>query len=282
MAKITPQNVLVVGATGNTGKYIVKMLLDSESPQHQVTVIVRSKTKMLKILQYLSTSNHDIMDKKDNVLMKCPTNLTIVEVSDFLNEKELSNEKLQSLLKDCTAVVSCLGHTMDMKGLWGYPKSLVTDTVKRLTTNMPSTAKFILMNSDGVSHPDGISDPLRSYTERTIIFLLRYLINPHYDNEQAAKYLYDNRDGGNGGCKIKNFVVVRPTDLIDSDETSEYTIYMKQHGSLFGSGVVSRINVATFMVNELILDVNGNYQTKYNQQFPIIYNKENESENEES
>merc|ERR1712154_564300 len=103
---------------------------------------------------------------------------------------------------------------------------------------MPSSCKFILMGSDGVAHP---KDPKRGFAERSVIFLLRYLIPPHADNEQAAAYVLKNTSF--------DWAVVRPTNLVNEDEaTGKYTITEQVETPLFGDQTVSRNNVAHFMV----------------------------------
>ena len=54
------------------------------------------------------------------------------------------------------AIVSCLGHNMSFKGIFGKPRRLVTDATKRLCTAIKagepeSTVKYILMNTVGNS-----------------------------------------------------------------------------------------------------------------------------------
>lgn len=101
---------------------------------------------------------------------------------------------------------------------------------------------FILMGSDGVVNPNG-QDDVGPFSESSIIFLIRYLVPPHSDNEGAAAYLY-NQVGESSGLK---WTVVRPTDLIDAD-VSDYELFEKQQGGLFGSGTATRANVAHAMV----------------------------------
>ena len=236
MTSDSAKKVLVVGATGATGKHVVQMLLDKGQKVH---VIARSKDKMLSLLK-----EKDYGD-----------NLSVTEAS-FL---DLTEEQLQEKTKDCQAVVSCLGHTLDFSGLFGHPRRLVTDAAKRLTTAMPDGSRFILMGSDGVSHPDGTTDKVRSHPERMLLFLLRSLLPPHADNEAAALYMHQHRD--------LDWVVVRPTDLID-DDVSKYSLFAAPTGSLFGSGMVAtRANVADFMVN---LIVNEEKWGKYKHQMPVL------------
>lgn len=209
-------------------------------------VIVRSKERMRSLLESGNVGNR----------------LDITEASF----SSLTDQQVRDHVQGCQAVVSCLGHNMTFRGIWGKPRRLVTDAVQRLTSAMATTngnAKFILMGSDGVSHPDGITDDKRSVGERTILSLLRCLVPPHSDNEEAAAHLYRTV-----GTSVE-WSVVRPTDLING-EASAYQLYHKPPGSLFGGGAVTRANVATFMV-ELILD--PNIWNEYKHKMPVIHNK---------
>lgn len=217
---------LVVGATGATGRHVVQQLLDLDRP---VRVIVRSKARMLEALH----------DKS-----KAEKLLTVKEASLL----DLSDDELQHEVDQVDAVVSCLGHNLTFKGIWGKPRRLVTDTVQRLTIMLAASKtkkKFLLMSSDGVTHP---ADDQRSRTERFVLFLLRHLVPPHADNEQAAAYLLNAVGTGN-----MEWVAIRPTDLIDGDAT-EYKLMDKPPGGLFGDGVATRANVAKCMVDMITDD----------------------------
>jgi len=191
---------------------------------------------------------------------------------------DLSDDELERLVDGTDGVVSCLGHNMDFKGLFGQPRRLVTDATRRLTTALTKVSeknkkpsKFVLMGSEGVAHPDGKTDDLRNAPERTIIFLLRYLIPPHADNEQAASYLYNTVGTSNNQVE---WVVIRPTDLIDAPDASEYVLLDKPKGSLFGSGATAtRANVAKSMVDLLADEKMWN---KYKYRMPVLHDAEGE------
>jgi nucleoside-diphosphate-sugar epimerase len=235
--------VLVVGATGATGKHVVQMLLDNKNLS--VKVICRSKEKLMELL------------KEDQDYYEDRLSVTEAPVLD------LSDAQLKEQTQDCQAVVSCLGHNLDFSGIWGAPRDLVTQATQRLTTSMPDSCKFILMGSNGVSHPDGTTDPERPLMERVVLTIVRYMIPPHADNESASAYLYEHQD--------IEWCVARPTDLIDADEVSDYELSDSQTGPLFGDKTATRANVAHFMV-ELVTK-----QEKwdvYNHKMPILWDKE--------
>jgi len=54
--------------------------------------------------------------------------ITILET----NILQLSDNVVADYIKDCDAVASCLGHNISLKGIFGYPKYLVTDSVMKL------------------------------------------------------------------------------------------------------------------------------------------------------
>lgn len=240
------QKILVAGATGATGKHVVQMMLDGG---HTVVAVVRSKDTMMSLL------------KKDTDTSR----LQIHEASIL----DVSHEDLVSLTKDCSAVVSCLGHNLTFSGIFYKPRRLVTEAAKRLTAAMPSSCKFILMGSDGVAHPN---DPKRSVGVRVVLFLLRNLIPPHADNEDAAAYLYNYHNF--------DWTVVRPTDLINEDDASGiYKVTDQVETPLFGDQTISRNNVAHFMVQ---LMTHKEMYVKYNHKMPVIVGLQKQKEEKES
>lgn len=144
--------VLVVGASGATGRQLVHQLLLYEN---KVKVIVRSKENVPKS-----------WDKDKNLDM---ITASLLE----LNEKELIE-----YTADCDAIASCLGHNMTFKGIYGQPRKLVSEATKRLCDavifNKPKNrVKFVLMNSSGVKNSD-LNEPI-SLSQKIIVGLLRLL-----------------------------------------------------------------------------------------------------------
>lgn len=241
------KTVLVVGATGATGKHVVQQLLDKG---HTVKAVVRSKERMEGLLSSDAS--------------KYGERLSLTEASLL----DLTDDELKALVEGTNAVVSCLGHTMDFKGLWGKPRRLVTDATKRLTgaiTAKEPSSKFILMGSNGVANPNG-QDDKRPALERALLWTLRYTIPPHADNEQAAQYVY------NLGTEA-NLVwsVVRPSDLIDGPVT-EYDLETKPRPGLFSPGSpATRSNVADCMVNMIL---NDSVWEQWKFKMPCLYDKD--------
>ena len=240
-------NVLVLGATGATGRHLMQQLLQKN---YNVTAIVRSKQRLLDVL--VGTT------EEENKL------LSITEAATT----DMTDEQVMTVVQSVDTIVSCLGHTLDMKGLFGRPCYWVSDTARRFVeAAADSEKKFIWMNSDGVAHPD---DNVRPFFERAVIFLLRHFINPHKDNELAADYFYKlhaSSSSSKDSTSNIEWIVVRPTDLIDGDATV-YQTYEKPQGSLFGSGTCRRANVAKFMT-DLIQDDSLWNQYKYT--MPVLH-----------
>lgn len=108
---------------------------------------------------------------------------------------DLGPNDLARHLKDCSAVISCLGHTMTLRGIFGEPRRLVTDAIRDLCAaiaanppNAPSKpARLLLMNTAGNRHR-GLREPVH-WVQHCLIGLIRLLLPPHADNEQAAEFL---------------------------------------------------------------------------------------------
>jgi hypothetical protein len=237
--------VLVVGATGATGKHLVNQLLHKKN---KVKIVVRSRNNLPEAWELDS-------------------NLEIYTAAIL----ELSEKELMSLSADCDAIVSCLGHNVSFKGIYGNPRRLVTDATKQLCKailiHQPERpVKYILMNSSGNSNRD-LNEHI-SFAQKCVIALLRLLLPPHVDNEKAADFL--RADIGQNNRYIE-WVAVRPDALIHDDQVTEYDIYSSPiRSAIFNAGKISRINVAHFM-SELIN--NNNLWNKWKGQMPVIYSK---------
>jgi len=237
---------LVVGASGATGRLLVEQLLNQGQ---NVKIIVRSPDKLPEHLQ-----NND--------------HVSIISASILnLNDTEMTEH-----VQGCNAIASCLGHTLSVKGIYGPPRRLVTDAVRRLCNaiieNKPKTPiKFVLMNTTGNSNRD-LSEPI-SFAQKCVIGLLRLLLPPHVDNEKAADYLRTQIGQNNPYIE---WAAVRPDTLIDEDQVTEYEIHPSPiRSAIFDAGQTSRINVGNFMAT-LITD--ADMWTKWKGQMPVIYNKE--------
>ena len=233
---------LVVGATGMTGRPLVEQLL---SKNHKVRVVVRSPHKL------------------SSEVLKNP-NMTVIEAGVL----DLTDEEMAEQVKDCDAVVSCLGHVMDFKGMFGDPKKLCTDATRRLCNAIeknksPEPTKFILMNTVGVQNFD--REEKRTWFERGLLILLRHTLPPHCDNETAAEYLYRNVGKEN---KYIEWCSVRPDSLINA-QISPYEIIESPNTGIFTGRPTTRSNVAHFMA-ELI--ENSELWNTWKFKMPVIMN----------
>ena len=236
---------LVVGASGATGRLLVAQLLDRGQ---SVGVIVRAPDSLPEAIRH-----HE--------------RLTVIHASVL----DLRDDELAQHVKGCTAVASCLGHTLNLNGIYGHPRRLVTEATIRLcnavkTNESNTTTKFVLMNTAGNSNRD-LHEPI-SFGQRCVIGLVRLLLPPHVDNERAADHL---RTGIGQDDKSLEWAVVRPDTLIDEDQVTEYEVHPSPtRSAIFNAGRSSRINVAHFMAD---LITTSNIWDRWKGKMPVIYNK---------
>lgn len=237
---------LVVGASGATGSKLVERLIKSGQ---EVKIIVRSTASLPESWK----NNEKVIIIHANIL-------------------DISAPEMSELVKDCQAIVSCLGHNPSLKGIFGNPHRLVTDAVQKLceaiTANKPKIpVRFVLMNTIGNRNLD-LTEPI-SLSEKIVIGLLRLLLPPQIDNEQAAEYL--RTEVGQRDHFIE-WVAVRPVGLIDEEEVSDYELYPSPiRSAIFDATKISRINVAHFMTQ---LITNNERWISWKGQMPVIYNKD--------
>lgn len=236
---------LIIGASGATGRLLVAELL---TRGQSVKIIVRS-------LDSLPAN------------VKSHPNLSVITASIL----DLSDAEMEMHAQGCSAVVSCLGHNLTIKGMFGRPRRLVTDATRRMCdairANEPTEpVKFVLMNTAGNSNRD--LDERISFGQKCVMSLLRLLLPPHVDNEKAADYLR-TKVGQND--PMIEWSAVRPDGLIDEIEVTEYDIHKSPtRSAIFDAGTTSRINVAHFMAN--LID-SSNIWKMWQGQMPVIYNK---------
>jgi putative NADH-flavin reductase len=232
---------LIVGASGATGRLLVEQLLNRGE---SVRIIVRNKTNLPEAL-----NNHE--------------NLSIT----FASVLDLSDAEMAEQVAGCGAVASCLGHS----AIFGPPRRLVTEATQRLCaaiegTQLEETVKFVLMNTAGFVNEDASEQV--SFAQRSVLGLIRLLLPPQPDNEQAAKFLCTEIGKNN---KAIEWSVVRPDTLIDETEVTDYEVYSSPiRSAIFNPGKTSRINVGHFMA-ELITD--DDTWSQWKGQMPVIYNK---------
>ena len=237
---------LVVGASGATGRLLVEQLLNRGE---NVNIIVRSPDSLPENIK-----KHD--------------NLSVIHASVL----DLNDAEMVQHVSGCDAVASCLGHNMTFKGMYGHPRKLVTDATRRLceairANKAEAPVKFVLMNTTGNRNRD-LSEPI-SFGQKCVIGLIRVMVPPHVDNEQAADYLRSRIGQNDAGIE---WAAVRPDTLIDETEVTEYEVHPSPiRSAIFDAGKTSRINVGHFMAELITDDLTWN---KWKGQMPVIYNKE--------
>ena len=237
--------VLVLGATGATGRLVVKQFLDSKV---NVKAVARNDSKKLNELM-----NNDHLE------------IVIGNISEFDLKKNIE------LINDCDAVICCLGHNINLKGIFGKPGMLVSDSIKNICNAIErcknGKVKLILMST--IANANLKLNENYSLKDRIVLSLLKLLLPPHKDNIEAASYLANVIAESNN--KIE-WIAVRPDTLIIEEKVSEYEILESPKRSpVFDAGKTSRINVAHFMF-ELLL--NNELWNLWKFKMPVIYNKE--------
>lgn len=236
---------LVVGASGATGRLLVKQLLERGQ---QVRIIVRSTENIPGGI----TSNQ---------------NLSVIKASVL----DLSDTELAQHVSGCDALASCLGHNLSFKGIFGSPRRLVTDATRRLcrivkTCKPKKPVKFVLMNTAGNSNRD-LNEHI-PFKQKCVIGLLRLLLPPHVDNENAADFLRTEVSQNDGAIE---WAVVRPDSLINETQATEFTVHPSPtRSAIFDPGKTSRINVGCFMAD---LICNDDIWNEWKGKMPVIYNK---------
>lgn len=241
-----PLTVLLLGATGATGRLLLAQLL---ARGHSVRAIVRGTDSLPE----------QIREHPGLALTRAPV-------------LELDGDALQQLVLGCDAVASCLGHTLGFKGIFGPPRKLVTRALRRVCVavadNRPAKpARLVVMGSSGVRNAD--ADERISLAQAGVSGLLRWTMPPHRDNELAAEFL---RTGIGQDDAFVEWAVVRPDSLENREHVSRYVIHPSPiRSAIFDPGTVSRVNVAQLMRR---LIEGGELWEEWKGRMPVIYGRE--------
>jgi nucleoside-diphosphate-sugar epimerase len=189
----TDHRVLLLGATGRTGGRVLTRLLEQDVA---VRALVRSPSRLPA-----GVTAHPLLD---------------VVVADI---GTLSTVALAGHLDGCDTVVSCLGHNVSLRGLFGPPRDLVAGAVRRVreaAQGRPTAdpVRLVLMSSVSVNLPDR-ADSRRGNAERAYLAALRAVLPPVRDNQQAADILL--HEVGADDPQLQ-WVAVRPDTLIEGDD----------------------------------------------------------------
>jgi len=235
--------VLLIGGTGRTGRRVLEQLLGRGVA---VRAIVRSADRLPA----------GVADDP---------RLTVVE-SDLLS---LGDADLLRHVGGCDSVVSCLGHVISLKGVFGPPRDLVARATARLCRAIESSkpdkpVRFVLMSSVSVNHPEGL-DTRRGLFEKVVLWVLRGLVPPARDNQRATDFLNDDVGTAN---PFVQWVSIRPDSLLEGD-VSEYALHPHLVSSLFRPDSTNMANVAHFMC-ELV--TNPGTWDDWKGKLPVIIN----------
>ncbi len=233
----------MLGASGATGKLVVKQL---------------SKRQI----------NTRIIVRKSAILPQGIKDDPLVEVI-IGNINELNDSELNQLISGCNVIISCLGHNITFKGLFGKPRYLVFDAIRRVcetAKNTDTRIKLILMST--VAYTNVSIGEERSPGEKIMLALVNLFLPPHRDNVRAANYLVNTIGSMD---EMVEWVAVRPDFLVNDDEESSYETYDSPVTSIIkNTGKTSRINTAHFMA-ELVNDIKLWDDWKF--KAPVLYNQ---------
>ena len=99
--------VLVLGASGATGKLVVKQLIKRKI---NLQIVIRASAVLAEEI-------------RENPLVDVVRG----------NINEFTDSEMNNLLRNCDAIVSCLGHNVSLKGLFGKPRFLVFDAIRSIS-----------------------------------------------------------------------------------------------------------------------------------------------------
>jgi putative NADH-flavin reductase len=232
--------ILVLGGTGATGKLAVQQLLKQG---HEVVLLVRKG-------RGASITAHECLEVIEETVLS------------------IKQQTLTALLASCDGVISCLGHSLTWRGVYGAPQMLVRDSMRRVCESLdPSRQqpmRLVLMNTTGNRNLD-LSEPV-AFAQHCVLALLRLFLPPHLDNERAANYLRTDQQANNS----LTWVVVRPDGLIDEADVSAFSLHESPiRSAIFDAGKTSRMNVANFMAR--LLNEKQLWQ-RWQGKMPVIYN----------
>lgn len=238
------RTVLLLGGTGRTGGRVLGQLLERDVA---VRAIVRSAGRLP-----LHVRHHP--------------RLQVVE-ADVL---AVPRAELHRHLAGCDTVISCLGHTISVRGIFGPPFQLVTRAVSNVVAAVRDVAparpfRVILMSTVAVHRSDR-REHAHGAGQRLLLWVLRTLLPPARDNQTAADVL--THDVGTNDPLVE-WVAVRPDTLREGDG-SPYDVHDQLVSSIFRPGETAMANVAHFMC-ELICDA-ATWE-RWKGRLPVIVNK---------
>ncbi len=227
---------LLLGATGGCGRHALARMLASGVA---TTVIVRDASRLPASV----ARDHPLL-----TIVVAPRGHLRMAEDEFLEH-----------VRGVDAVVSCLGHTMSLKGVCGCEaRRLCADTCRDVCDAARALApdtpiKLVVISTEGVDRPDGGDDvrKLRGCAERLVLGLLWCLLPPHADNMDVVKVLHANVTRANCNPHVE-FCAVRPSDLHDADAPTACAAHDALRNGIFNPGSTSRVNVGNFLADLVV------------------------------
>ena len=211
--------VVIFGATGFSGKAILKEAL---LKQYEVTILVRNKSAIYIDAKNLTVVEGNVLDKK-----------TVAEV-----------------LKNCDAVIQCLG--VGGKGD-GKPTTFISDATKIIVEEMEKQQIKRLIAMSNVGAGNSISFQPWFFTKIILPYFMKWL-NVLIDDKNRMEPIIMNSE--------LDWTIVRCPNIVDKTPKGNV------HATLDGKGLklaVTLSDMAEFMVQQ-IKDVS------YSRQAPSISN----------
>jgi len=239
------RRALVLGATGRTGGRVVTQLLERGVA---VRAIVRSADRLPA-----GSIEHALLEVVEADLLTLPT------------------VDLIAHLDGCDAVISCLGHTISVRGVLGPPHDLVRHVISQVRAAVeasppPAPVRLILMGSVSVNQPKR-ADSRRGAGQRAFMWGLRLVLPPSRDNQRAADFLALEVGADNPHL---HWVVVRP-DTLEEGDVDKYVVHDAIVSSLFRPDHTRMVHVAHFMC-ELV--TNDTTWERWRSRMPVIVDAE--------
>jgi hypothetical protein len=188
-----------------------------------------------------------------------------LQVKDIAKVKEI---EMMEYIQGCDAVLLCLGHTLNFKGVFlsglivKNANVLICNSIEKLQPTQK--IKFIQVNTIGVDSPDG-KDKNNRGLGNNLMFKLIGLVPPFWDSKCAAKYVYSLGKES----KHLEWCCVRPDGLLDNP-VAPYTLYETIPWSIFAAQTTNRASCADFMCR---LALDPVLWEEWKGKFPIVLNK---------
>ena len=265
-------HVLLFGATGGCGSQVLTRLLGRGV---LVTAVVRSAERLSD-----DSTSHDNLTVVvfPNGHLATTTTTETTTRNDDGNANDFTR-RLDRYVRECECVVSCLGHNLTLKGMFGRPRQLCVETVRQVcdavarqkggrkdiasseeeqkkedenantnTNNEP--LRLIVVSTEGVSRFDG-ADPKRGALERALLKALYVLLPPMKDNVEVVRFLHELKETNETSTpshRVVEFCAVRPSDMRDGEE-SPHEAHAELQNGLFDAGNTTRANVGAFIAD---------------------------------